>query len=92
MTECLSAKGVEPEAPSDAAIARVFREESGVVLASLISRFGDFHLAEDALQDALALALQRWPREGVPARPAAWPASQPPVLGLGISPPTPSGI
>lgn len=42
------------------------------MLASLISRFRDFDLAEDALQDAFALALSRWPREGVPTKPAAW--------------------
>ena len=60
------------ESTSQEAIAKMFREESGVVLASLIARFRDFDLAEDALQDAFALALQRWPREGVPEKPAAW--------------------
>jgi RNA polymerase sigma-70 factor (ECF subfamily) len=42
------------------------------VLASLIGVLGDFDLAEDALQDAVAEALERWPRTGVPANPAAW--------------------
>jgi RNA polymerase sigma-70 factor, ECF subfamily len=42
------------------------------VLASLIGVLGDFDLAEDALQDALAVALERWPRDGVPERPGAW--------------------
>ena len=51
---------------------RVFREESGVVLAALIARFGDFDLAEDAFQEAVEIALERWPRDGVPERPGAW--------------------
>ena len=48
------------------------RNEAGVVLASLIASFGDFDLAEEALQDAVAAALERWPESGVPERPAAW--------------------
>jgi len=55
------------------AIERLFREEHGRVLATLIRHCGgDFALAEDALQDALAEALGAWPRTGVPDRPAAW--------------------
>jgi RNA polymerase sigma-70 factor (ECF subfamily) len=54
------------------AIERVFREESGRVLASLIRVLGDFDLAEDALQEAFAVALARWPVDGVPDAPAAW--------------------
>jgi RNA polymerase sigma-70 factor (ECF subfamily) len=42
------------------------------VLATLIGVLGDFDLAEDALQDAVATALERWPREGTPANPAGW--------------------
>jgi len=42
------------------------------VLATLIGVLGDFDRAEDALQDALATALERWPRDGVPANPAGW--------------------
>ncbi|HEY6835581.1 MAG TPA: RNA polymerase sigma factor [Gaiellaceae bacterium] len=38
----------------------------------MIGVLGDFDLAEDALQDAVAVALERWPREGVPDRPGAW--------------------
>ncbi|MEA2247344.1 MAG: hypothetical protein QOH46_1873, partial [Solirubrobacteraceae bacterium] len=50
------------------AVERAFREESGRVLATLIRHLGgDFELAEDALQDALAIALTTWPRDGVPA-------------------------
>jgi RNA polymerase sigma-70 factor, ECF subfamily len=50
----------------------VFREEHGRVLATLIRVLGDFELAEDALQDAYAVALERWPRSGTPANPAGW--------------------
>ena len=54
------------------ALDALLRGEAGLVLASLIARLGDFDLAEDALQDAVAEALERWPRDGVPERPAAW--------------------
>lgn len=53
-------------------IEQTFRQESGRVLASLISRLRDFTLAEDALQDALIAALTRWPEDGVPHNPPAW--------------------
>ena len=53
-------------------IERVFREERGRVLAALIGVLGDFDVAEDALQDAVAVAVERWPREGTPANPAGW--------------------
>jgi RNA polymerase sigma-70 factor (ECF subfamily) len=51
---------------------QVFRREGGRVRATLIRQLGDFDLAEDALQDAIARALERWPSEGIPANPAAW--------------------
>jgi RNA polymerase sigma-70 factor, ECF subfamily len=52
---------------------RAFREQSGRVLATLIRQLGgDFQLAEDALQDAFAVALATWPRDGEPANPGAW--------------------
>jgi RNA polymerase sigma-70 factor (ECF subfamily) len=50
----------------------VLRIEGGRVLATLIRLTGDFDLAEDALQDAVLVALERWPRTGVPDSPAAW--------------------
>jgi RNA polymerase sigma-70 factor (ECF subfamily) len=50
----------------------LFRHESGRVLASLIRVLGDFDLAEDAVQEAFVVALERWPVDGVPARPGAW--------------------
>jgi RNA polymerase sigma-70 factor (ECF subfamily) len=53
-------------------IERIFREEHGRVLAVLISQFEDFDLAEDALQDALVNALERWQGEGIPENPGAW--------------------
>jgi RNA polymerase sigma-70 factor (ECF subfamily) len=55
-----------------AAIDRVYRDESRRVLATLIRLLGDFDRAEEALHDAVAAALERWPREGVPANPRAW--------------------
>ena len=51
---------------------RVFRQESGRILAGLIVATRDFTLAEDALQDACIAALQQWPAAGVPRNPAAW--------------------
>jgi RNA polymerase sigma-70 factor, ECF subfamily len=53
-------------------IEQTFREEHGRVLAALISRLGDFELAEDALQDALVNALERWKTDGIPRNPGAW--------------------
>jgi RNA polymerase sigma-70 factor (ECF subfamily) len=50
----------------------LFRHESGQVLASLIRTLGDFDAAEDALQEAVVAALERWPLDGVPDRPGAW--------------------
>jgi RNA polymerase sigma-70 factor (ECF subfamily) len=49
-----------------------FTENSGRVLAALISQFGDFDLAEDAMQEAFIVALERWHHEGVPSAPGAW--------------------
>ena len=50
---------------SAAAVDRVFREEYGRILASLIRACGDFDVAEEAMQDAFATAVERWPRDGV---------------------------
>src|SRR2546422_2057808 len=50
----------------------VYRSESRQVLATLIRLLGDFDLAEEALQDAFAAAVEQWPRDGVPANPRAW--------------------
>jgi len=50
----------------------IFRDEWGRVLASLVGFLGDFDKAEDAAQEAFAIAAQRWPASGVPANPGAW--------------------
>ncbi|WP_203590165.1 RNA polymerase sigma factor [Streptomyces sp. SID13031] len=49
-----------------------FRDEWGQVVASLIRVTGDWDLAEECSQDAFAIALERWPRDGIPTRPGAW--------------------
>jgi RNA polymerase sigma-70 factor, ECF subfamily len=51
---------------------RLFREESGRAVATLIRVLGDFDLAEEAVQEAFAVALERWPRDGLPDNPGAW--------------------
>jgi len=55
-----------------ATLDRVFREEWGRVLATLIGFLGDFDLAEEAAQEAFAIAADRWPRDGIPSNPRAW--------------------
>jgi RNA polymerase sigma-70 factor (ECF subfamily) len=54
------------------AVEEAFREHRVQVLAALVGGLRDFELAEDALQEAFALALERWPARGTPASPAAW--------------------
>ena len=54
------------------AVDAVYRAESRRVLATLIRLLGDFDLAEEALHDAFAAAVEQWPRDGVPANPRAW--------------------
>ncbi|MFI5923816.1 RNA polymerase sigma factor [Streptomyces anulatus] len=54
------------------AVESVFREERGLLLASLVRRFGDLDLAEEVTSEAIEAALRHWPAEGVPARPGAW--------------------
>jgi RNA polymerase sigma-70 factor (ECF subfamily) len=62
------------EHPADprAAIDAIYRTESRRVLATLIRLLGDFDLAEEALHDAFATAVERWPEDGIPANPRAW--------------------
>jgi RNA polymerase sigma-70 factor, ECF subfamily len=55
-----------------AILEQVFRDQWGRVLAAMIGFLGDFDLAEEAAQEAFAIATERWPREGVPTNPAAW--------------------
>jgi predicted RNA polymerase sigma factor len=56
----------------ESSLATIFREETGGVTAALIRRFRDFDLAEESTQDALVMALETWPRDGLPRRPGAW--------------------
>src|SRR5438128_10989641 len=66
-----------PEKPTDASgrkrVDAVYRAESRRVFATLIRILGgDFDLAEEAMHEAVAAALEQWPREGVPDNPRAW--------------------
>jgi RNA polymerase sigma-70 factor, ECF subfamily len=56
----------------EAAIGRIFREESGRSVAALIRVFGDIDVAEDAVQEAFAVALRTWPGDGLPPNPGGW--------------------
>jgi RNA polymerase sigma-70 factor, ECF subfamily len=65
--------GVRAAAVATAGVVdRLFREESGRAVATLIRILGDFDLAEEAVQEAFAVALERWPRDGLPDNPGAW--------------------
>src|ERR1700682_4159843 len=57
---------------SDSEIERVFREEYGRAVAVLVRSFGDIDIAEEAVQDAFTVAVQRWPDTGLPPSPAGW--------------------
>jgi RNA polymerase sigma-70 factor, ECF subfamily len=56
----------------EAILEQAFREQRGRVLAALIGFLGDFDLAEEATQEAFAIAAERWPRDGAPANPGTW--------------------
>jgi RNA polymerase sigma-70 factor, ECF subfamily len=58
--------------PAAAVLDRLFRRESGRAVAALARALGDLDRAEEAVQDAYAVALERWPHDGVPANPAGW--------------------
>ena len=55
-----------------AILEQVFRDQWGYVLAALIGFLGDFDLAEEAAQEAFAIAAERWPRDGIPSNPGTW--------------------
>jgi RNA polymerase sigma-70 factor (ECF subfamily) len=57
---------------ADADVERVFRQEYGRAVSVLVRVFGDIDLAEEGVQDAFAVAAQRWPRDGLPPSPAGW--------------------
>jgi RNA polymerase sigma-70 factor (ECF subfamily) len=56
----------------EAEVGRIFREESGQSVAALIRVFGDIDVAEDAVQEAFAVALRQWPGDGLPPNPGGW--------------------
>jgi RNA polymerase sigma-70 factor (ECF subfamily) len=58
--------------PDGSEIERVFREEHGRAVAILVRQFGDIDVAEEAVQDAFTVAVQRWPAAGLPPSPAGW--------------------
>src|SRR3954452_12865724 len=76
---CLRADGTHPGAAGvvteslvDEAIARAHHEEWARLVAGLARRFGDLGIAEDAAAEAYLAAVERWPRDAVPANPGAW--------------------
>ena len=71
-TRLRGARRVLSEPAAASAVDRLFREHFGRAVAALIRAVGDWDLAEEAVQDAFATALERWPRDGVPHDPAAW--------------------
>ena len=56
-------------------VATIHRTESRRIFATLVRLLGDFDLAEDALHAAFRVAMEQWPRAGMPAHPRAWPVS-----------------
>src|SRR5580704_18316513 len=56
----------------EAGVERVFREEYGRAVAVLVRSFGDIDIAEEAVQEAFTVAVQRWPDSGLPPSPAGW--------------------
>lgn len=62
----------EHTSPTRTAVETVYRAESRQVLATLIRLLGNFDAAEEALQEAFAVAIEQWPRDGIPANPRAW--------------------
>ena len=67
-----SAAGLHTIAEAHAAVARAVREQAGLLTSALLRILGDFGVAEEIVQDALLIALERWPVDGIPDRPGAW--------------------
>ena len=63
---------VDPTRALSEQVAEIYRDESRIVLATLIRLLGDFDTAEEAVQEAFRAALEQWPRDGVPRNPRAW--------------------
>jgi RNA polymerase sigma-70 factor, ECF subfamily len=72
MNPATGAGGPGPGAGVEEVVAETFRQEWGRIVATLIRTTGDWDLAEECAQDAFARALDRWPVDGIPARPGAW--------------------
>jgi len=72
LTDNLKRDGEPMSLSVSSVIERTFKQEAGRVIATLISVLGDFEQAEDALQEALIIALERWPIDGIPQNPGAW--------------------
>ena len=66
---CLAKTGA---APADDVLARVFRDEAARLTGSVVRLIGDFGVAEEIVGDTLVIAIERWRRDGIPARPGAW--------------------
>jgi RNA polymerase sigma-70 factor (ECF subfamily) len=62
----------KPLTAEDAALARIVRREAGLIVAQLQRRLGNFDIAEEAVQEAIIIALRTWRRDGVPANPGGW--------------------
>jgi RNA polymerase sigma-70 factor, ECF subfamily len=63
---------VVPDSEFERLFRQVFRREHGRAVAILVRSFGDIDVAEDAVQDAFAEAVKRWPSSGIPPSPAGW--------------------
>jgi RNA polymerase sigma-70 factor (ECF subfamily) len=73
MRDVREASGAEDSTDGDVAqVGRIFREEFGRAVASLVRFLGDIDLAEEAIQEAFAVAVQKWPSTGLPPSPAGW--------------------
>ena len=73
MTPAVSSRAAAGDAVDPTAVVdRLFRRESGRAVATLIRAIGDFDLAEEAVQEAFIVALERWPQDGIPSNPGAW--------------------
>jgi RNA polymerase sigma-70 factor, ECF subfamily len=73
MTAAVSSRAAAGDAADPTAVVdRLFRRESGRAVATLIRAIGDFDLAEEAVQEAFIVALERWPHDGIPSNPGAW--------------------
>jgi RNA polymerase sigma-70 factor, ECF subfamily len=64
--------GPDPQEASRAAVERIYREEYGRIVASLVRRFGSIDIAEDAAGEALVAAIEKWAVDGVPPNPGGW--------------------